>query len=451
MFMANLSSVDSVNDEAGPSYDLDILYEVQNHDHYQDTIFAHHEEHAMHDNVQLNLVVDSHANYTSDSNMILYDQYVRDNAVPVVHSNVSFVPNDAYMMIYNDMYEPHAQSVSKTSPNTVVKNSLTAKLVTYKEQVKLYDRRARTNPYYNELNKVAIGYNNPLCITRAKQVQPVLYNGHEIIKDNHVPVIVHNTEDTLEIAEITRRKMNDKMKDPEYLIKMKFKALIEQTTVSRPIKALTVYPPNTHTTLVPRVLPTNSQVKNYIFTLIQLFLEFDNTCKKRITPTGFTEVERGFEQTKACYLMEVIPFFQTLKENFEGIQKALTKEIKEMKDVFEELEAEVAQNVVDRKHDEIERKNLLITNDNLIAAKKQVTFTEQMSTAMNTSESAKSPALVAAATGIGESTIVGGLKYSSNIAESTFREDSPIAPVNNNPFINVFAPKPSSDVSSSRD
>nr|GEX30533.1 integrase, catalytic region, zinc finger, CCHC-type, peptidase aspartic, catalytic [Tanacetum cinerariifolium] len=34
-----------------------------------------------------------------------------------------------------------------------------------------------------------------------------------------------------------------------------------------------------------------------------------------------------------------------------GIQKALTKEIKEMKDVFEELEAEVAQNVVDRKHD----------------------------------------------------------------------------------------------------
>nr|GEZ00440.1 retrovirus-related Pol polyprotein from transposon TNT 1-94 [Tanacetum cinerariifolium] len=59
--------------------------------------------------------------------------------------------------------------------------------------------------------------------------------------------------------------------------------------------------------------------------------------------------------------------FKTLKEHFEGIQMALTKEIKEMKYVFEELEAEVAQNVVDRKHDEIERKNLLIANDNLIA------------------------------------------------------------------------------------
>nr|GEY39501.1 retrovirus-related Pol polyprotein from transposon TNT 1-94 [Tanacetum cinerariifolium] len=92
----------------------------------------------------------------------------------------------------------------------------------------------------------------------------------------------------------------------QYLIKLKTEALKEQTAASRPIKALTVYPSNTPATLVPR-------------------------------------------------------------EHFEGIQKALTKEIKEMKDVFDELEAEVVQNVVDRKHDEIERKNLCIANDNLIA------------------------------------------------------------------------------------
>nr|GFB05846.1 hypothetical protein [Tanacetum cinerariifolium] len=189
MFMANLSSADPVYDEAGPSYDSDILSE--------------------------------------------------DNAVPGVQSNVSSVSNDAYMMIYYDT---------------------------------------------NKLN----------C-----------------------------------------------MKDGPDLIKMKTEALKKQTTASRPIKALTVYPPNLLATLVPRVLPTKSQVKIHIFTLIQLFSEFDKICKKRITPTGLTEGERGFEQTKECYLME--------------------------KDVFEELEAEVSQNVVERKHDEIERKNLLITNDNLIA------------------------------------------------------------------------------------
>nr|GFA23015.1 hypothetical protein [Tanacetum cinerariifolium] len=216
----------------------------------------------------------------------------------------------------------------------------------------------RPKPHYNELNRVAIGYKKPLCLTRAKQVQPALYNGHKIIKDNHTPAIVHNTKDTLEIAEITRKKINDKINDPECvtlkvkiaphdyskenflaiftsqkqltpeqifwsndLMMLKSEALKEQTKVSRPIKALTV------------------------------------------AHWG----ERGFEQTKECYLKEVIPFFKTLKDNFKGIQKALTKEIKEMKDVFEELEAEVAQYAVDRKYDAIERKNLLIVNDNLIA------------------------------------------------------------------------------------
>nr|GFC42189.1 retrovirus-related Pol polyprotein from transposon TNT 1-94 [Tanacetum cinerariifolium] len=95
-------------------------------------------------------------------------------------------------------------------------------------------------------------------------------------------------------------------------------------------------------------------------------LKFDKTCKKRITPSAITDGEWGFKQTKACYLQEVIPFFQTIKDNFEGIQKSLTREVKQMKDVFEELEAEVAQSDVDRKHDAIDQKNLLIANDNLI-------------------------------------------------------------------------------------
>nr|GEV58104.1 hypothetical protein [Tanacetum cinerariifolium] len=70
---------DPVTDEAGPSYDLDILSEVHDQNHYQDAACAHHEQRVMHDSVQLDHVVDSHADYTSDSNMIPYDQYVKDN------------------------------------------------------------------------------------------------------------------------------------------------------------------------------------------------------------------------------------------------------------------------------------------------------------------------------------------------------------------------------------
>ncbi|GJS95016.1 hypothetical protein Tco_0801984 [Tanacetum coccineum] len=84
MFMANLSSADPIYDEASPSYDSDILSEVPDHDNYQDAVCEHHEVHEMH------------------------DDYEKDNAVPVVQSNVSSIPNDAYKMILNDIYEPSA-------------------------------------------------------------------------------------------------------------------------------------------------------------------------------------------------------------------------------------------------------------------------------------------------------------------------------------------------------
>nr|GEW02896.1 hypothetical protein [Tanacetum cinerariifolium] len=74
MFMENISFADPVYDESGSSYDSDILSEVHDHDNYQDAICELHEVHEMHDNVQPNCVVDSDADYTSDSNMILYDQ-----------------------------------------------------------------------------------------------------------------------------------------------------------------------------------------------------------------------------------------------------------------------------------------------------------------------------------------------------------------------------------------
>ncbi|GJR44555.1 hypothetical protein Tco_1312658 [Tanacetum coccineum] len=119
IFMRNLSSADPVYDEASPSYDLDILSDVHDHDHYQDAVCEHHEAHEMHHNC------------------------VKDNVKPVVQSNVSSVPNDTYMMLIYEMHEQSAHNVSVNKQNKVVNASLTAKLATYKEQVELYERRAK--------------------------------------------------------------------------------------------------------------------------------------------------------------------------------------------------------------------------------------------------------------------------------------------------------------------
>ncbi|GJR21522.1 hypothetical protein Tco_0970049 [Tanacetum coccineum] len=114
----------------------------------------------------------------------------------------------------------------------------------------------KPKPYYDEKKKVAIGYKSPLYLTCAKQVQPALYNGHELVKTNHTRVVVHDSEDTIDIAEKTR-----------------------------------------------------------------------------------------------------------IEKHFVG----LTKEVKEMKEIFKQMEAKVDQNAVENKSAKIERKNLFIENENLIA------------------------------------------------------------------------------------
>ncbi|GJY55921.1 retrovirus-related pol polyprotein from transposon TNT 1-94 [Tanacetum coccineum] len=368
-----------VYDEAGPSYDSEVLSEVQAHDHYQDAICDHHEEHEMHDDVQPNHVVDSHADYTSDSNMNAYDP------VELTERNkkIDDPTKNSYFVTVN-IKEDKLKRFINQKENKFLEEFLDLKALKDKVEDKLYKQGqsiqtvhmlCKPRSYYDEVNKVAIGYKNPLCGHRARQAQPCPYNcGHKMhdkmktkeCVDNKVNFTPPNyvKENFLATFSPQKQLTPEQLFWSQDIVKMKAEALKEQNT--RPIKALTVYPPNTPAMLVPRVLPTESQVKINIFTLRELFSEFKKTCKKRITPTGITERERYFEQTKTCYLTEVIPFFKTLQEHFEGIQKALTKEVKEMSDAFDELEAELNQSIVDRKHAEIEQKNLLIEHDNII-------------------------------------------------------------------------------------
>ncbi|GJV86391.1 retrovirus-related pol polyprotein from transposon TNT 1-94 [Tanacetum coccineum] len=204
---------------------------------------------------------------------------------------------------------------------------------------------------YDQKTKTALGAQNPFYLKQAKKAQPALYDGDELLKPHHVPVIVSTSEEELELAEATRNKLHVKMNDsvcvekrvnitpPNYskenfmatftpqtqltpeqvfwsldLAKRKAEELKANATPLPVLPPATVYPPNTPAHLVPRTLPTTSQVNI---------------------------------------------------EHFEGIQKSLVTEVRAMKAVFENLEAEVDQNETDLQSGEIERKNLLITNENL--------------------------------------------------------------------------------------
>ncbi|GJR03024.1 hypothetical protein Tco_0526008, partial [Tanacetum coccineum] len=251
MFMANLASADPVYDKASPSYDSDILSEVPDRDNYQDAVCEHHEVHEMHD---------------------------EDNAVPVVQSNVSFVPKDAYMMILNDMHEPSAQCVSVTTQNNVVDKSLTVELATYKEQVELYERWAKfelteREQKINEQLRIVIADHN----VKEENLKRELYS----VKLQLTSTINHNKSMVEEVTSLKKdfkqkenkyleefldmKALKEKVEDrlfkqdqslqtvhmlckpkPHYdehkkdLLKMQAEALKEQTTASRSIKALTL-------------------------------------------------------------------------------------------------------------------------------------------------------------------------------------------------------------------
>ncbi|GJS12011.1 hypothetical protein Tco_0368807 [Tanacetum coccineum] len=72
-------------------------------------------------------------------------------------------------------------------------------------------------------------------------------------------------------------------------------------------------------------------------------------------------------KSKTPTLLVLPPAIVLLKENFNEVQKLLVKEVRAMKVVFENLEDEVDQNAIALKSGEIEWKNLLITNETLIA------------------------------------------------------------------------------------
>ncbi|GJV72202.1 hypothetical protein Tco_1492197, partial [Tanacetum coccineum] len=370
-------------------------------------------------------IIDS--NTSCMSNIIPYDQYVEDNEEHVVQSNVSSVRNDALMSILDEMHEQGVQSRLANKPNMVVKDSVTSELARYKELVGEYEKRAKfeltdrerkideqmriiisdrnrketslkselhsvqillsstvghykskteevtilkkdfkqkedkfleefldikrlkekvedrlykqdqsvqtvhmlckPKSFYDEKNKVAIGYKNPLYLTRAKQAQSALYNGHVLVTTNHTPTVVHDSEDTREIAEITRKRMLLKMQSP--------------LCVENKVK---IAPPNY---LKENFAPQRDLTPEQIFWSKEI-----NEIKKAET-SGL----------RPLLALTVYPPNTPVKL----VPRALFKEVKEMEEIFDQMSAEVDQNTVDKQCAEIERKNLLIAYENLIA------------------------------------------------------------------------------------
>nr|GEX77112.1 hypothetical protein [Tanacetum cinerariifolium] len=236
-------------------------------------------------------------------------------------SNVSSVIDDGYMMIYNDMYKPHAQTVSKTSWNTVVENSLTAELATYKEQVELYERRVRfefteREQKINEQLRLVISDRNFKEETLKKKLHSVKLQLSST--NNHNKLM--SKEKFLATFTPQKQLTPEQIFWSQDLIKMKSEALKEQTTVSRPIKALTVYPPNTSATLVLRAR------------CLELEDELSN-LRDKTHNDNHNELVNHFSNLEVNYLNLQLKY-QNLKDNFGNNPPTPDKDTPDFDSVF---------------------------------------------------------------------------------------------------------------------
>ncbi|GJS20123.1 putative ribonuclease H-like domain-containing protein [Tanacetum coccineum] len=429
MFMTNLTSEDQIYDEARTSYDSNTPSEVHDHDTFVNHLDEYHEVHEMQTDEQHNYVVDFDADYTSNSNIVPYDQYMEDNEDHVVQRNVSSVRNDALMSILDEMHEQGVQSRLANKPDIVVNDSMTSELTRYKELVGEYEKRAKfeltdRERKINEQMRIIISDRN----RKETSLKSELYSAQILLSST----VDHYKSKTKEVTLLKKdfkqkedkfleefldlEKLKDKIEDklykqdqsvqivymlckPKSYYDEKHKVAIgykNPVCLARAKQAQSALY-NGHVLVTTNHTPTvihdsedthdNNRKKAEtlapkpisVLTVYPPILEFDNYCKTRITPTGYySRGIRGFDQRKD------VPYcrysFSNIKELFVGVQTALFKKLKKWKKIFDQMNNDVDKNMLGKQilkltcikgHDELKHIQNLKGNALKIAIKYQ--------------------------------------------------------------------------------
>ncbi|GJS89670.1 hypothetical protein Tco_0772306 [Tanacetum coccineum] len=131
VLMANLSG-----------YDSDVISEVPISEPYQDNYVLDHCVQEMYYSEQPAFDHTSDIEIMSDSNIISYDQYMKENESEVVQNTNSPEQQNAMMMfVIDEMSNQVAKCNAVNLENKIVNESLTAELERYKEQIKMSNDR----------------------------------------------------------------------------------------------------------------------------------------------------------------------------------------------------------------------------------------------------------------------------------------------------------------------
>ncbi|GJS42375.1 hypothetical protein Tco_0567418 [Tanacetum coccineum] len=230
-----------------------------------------------------------------------------------------------------------------------------------------------------DLHKDILGTRNPGLGYMAKRAQPALYDADTILHLTHQPVSIWDSEEVLVQQVVSMKKMNEKPGHVRpangFYEKLNALKFVPQQELSReqaywlPANERASQTSNPNRPVTPYVHKSRppSQVLASLRNVNAAFLQFEGIIKERTTQKPDYVSEWCFDYAKQFVEQQLVPFYDHFKKHIQAANDTFFKEIREFEQIFDDLETEYEQCVLDNKNLTIEKKNLLIKNDCLIA------------------------------------------------------------------------------------
>ncbi|GJS60214.1 hypothetical protein Tco_0654998 [Tanacetum coccineum] len=231
----------------------------------------------------------------------------------------------------------------------------------------------------DDLHKDILGTRNPGLGYMAKRAQPVLYDADTLLHPTHHPVSIWDSEEVLVHQVVSMKKMNEKPGHvrPENGFYEKLNALmfVPQQELSQehvywlPANEIASQASNPDRPVTPFIhtRPPPSQVLANLQKVNAVFHQFEGIINERTTQKPLYVSEWCFDYAKQFVEQQLVPFYEHFKNHIQSANETIFREVKEYEQIFDDLDAEYERCVLDNKNLTIEKKNLLIKNDCLIA------------------------------------------------------------------------------------
>ncbi|GJZ21633.1 hypothetical protein Tco_0558672, partial [Tanacetum coccineum] len=235
------------------------------------------------------------------------------------------------------------------------------------------------------------------------RAQPALYDADTLLRPTHHPVSIWDSEEVLVYQVVSMKKMSEKPRHVRpangFYEKLNALMFVPQQELSReqaywlPANERASQTSNPNRPVTPYVHKSRppSQVLASLRNVNAAFLQFEGIIKERTTQKPDYVSEWCFDYAKQFVEQQLVPFYDHFKKHIQAANETFFKEIREFEQIFDELEAEYEQCVLDNKNLTIEKKIVSLKRryDELSKANNhsRITYTEKINAL--TAENAK--------------------------------------------------------------